>query len=396
MSTADDISPVYRFVDLFAGIGGFRRGFERTLYPGGGEGFVCVGSAENDKYAASTYAHLYGDDPTADVSSETFKKTMENTPYDVLCGGFPCQTFSRAGLQEGFRNTTKGTLFFDVADIVQRTEPKAFLLENVDNLLSHDKGKTFATILHTLVAELGYTIIGVNLLDDDPVRIGYAKSDLVVNSRNFRVPQNRPRVYLMGFSASTVERVGGEEYLPVATPKKSLLPALYPSVREVLDPHPADELFLSSGAWQSMQAHRARHSGKGNGFGYIIVNRDNGEYPVSNALLATGGSGKERNLIYDPSRPELAGTWTKGKKTPVNSDGVRYMSPMEWGRLQGFVDYAFKDAATGADRFSFPANMSATQQYKMFGNAVTVPVVEEMAAMMLDVLGAAYSTNPGR
>lgn len=378
----------YRIIDLFAGIGGFRRGFERTLRPDGAEAFTCVASAENDTYAARAYEHLYGDDPTADVSSEDFKTLVENTPYDILCGGFPCQTFSRAGLQEGFHNTTKGTLFFDVADILQRTRPKAFLLENVDNLLSHDKGRTFSTILHTLITELGYTVIGADLSDDDPARIGYSRENFVVNSRNFRVPQNRPRVYLMGFSPEVVEAAGGAAALPAATPKKSSLPPLYQSVRDILDPDPADNLFLASGSWKSMQEHRARHSGKGNGFGYIIVNRDNGDNPVSNALLATGGSGKERNLIHDPSKPALAGAMLPGKKTPVNDEGIRYMSPNEWGRLQGFVDYAFKDESTGVDRFSFPDSISATQRYKMFGNAVTVPVVEEMAKTMLEVLTA--------
>lgn len=212
----------------------------------------------------------------------------------------------------------------------------------------------------------------------------------MVNSRNFRVPQNRPRVYLMGFSPETVAQSEGR--VPAVTPKKSSLPPLYSSVADVLDSSAAEELFLAEGAWNSMQEHRRRHTGKGNGFGYIIVNKDNGKAPVSNALLATGGSGKERNLIYDPSRPEFAGVQQKGKLTPTNMDGVRYMSPTEWGRLQGFVDYAFLDAESGVDHFSFPEKISKTQQYKMFGNAVTVPVVEEMAKTMLDVFGGGAST----
>ena len=142
-------------IDLFAGIGGIRKGFEMT------GNFSNVLSAEIDKYACETYAHLYGEDPYNDVTSEEFKNKVEKTNYDVLLGGFPCQSFSIAGKKEGFKDKTRGTLFFDVADIIDRTKPKAFLLENVEGIITHDRGRTFETIVETLVNDLGYHMIGV-------------------------------------------------------------------------------------------------------------------------------------------------------------------------------------------------------------------------------------------
>ena len=139
--------------------------------------------------------------------------------------------------------------------------------------------------------------------------------------------------------------------------------------------------YLSTTYQQTLIKHKARHAAKGNGFGYEIVNLNNKNY--SNAILATGGSGKERNLVYDP-QDGIAGKIIKNKRTPLNSEGIRMMSPREWGKLQGFINYAFiKD---GIDTFSFPDNVSETQQYKQFGNSVTIPVIEEMAKYMASIL----------
>ena len=145
----------YKMIDLCAGIGGIRRGFELA------KGFKNVLSAEIDKYACMTYEHLYGDNPENDITTEDFKQKVENTDYDILLAGFPCQAFSRAGKQLGFHDKTRGTLFFDIADMIKRTRPKAFMLENVDNLITHNKGETFDTIIKTLTVELNYKVIGV-------------------------------------------------------------------------------------------------------------------------------------------------------------------------------------------------------------------------------------------
>ena len=167
----------YKTIDLCAGIGGIRRGFELT------GAFENVLSAEIDVAAARTYEHLFGDNPLNDLTSEEFKQKTVETRYDVLLAGFPCQAFSRAGLQLGFRDTTKGTIFFDIADIISRTRPRAVFLENVENLVSHDKGATLKRIVKTLEDELGYRIIGVTL-DEDGEYV-YTRDSFVRNSRFF-------------------------------------------------------------------------------------------------------------------------------------------------------------------------------------------------------------------
>ncbi len=182
----------YRTIDLCAGIGGIRRGFELT-----GE-FENVLSAEIDPAAALTYMHLFGDDPTNDLTSEEFKEKAVSTDYDVLLAGFPCQAFSSVGKKMGFRDSTRGTIFFDIADIISRTNPRAVFLENVENLVSHDHGNTILTIIRTLEEELGYRVIGVSI-DEDGHYI-YNRNTLVRNTKYFGIPQNRPRVYIMAFS----------------------------------------------------------------------------------------------------------------------------------------------------------------------------------------------------
>lgn len=355
-------------IDLCAGIGGIRRGFELS------KGFKNVLSAEIDKYACMTYEHLYGDNPMNDITTEEFKQTVEKTKYDILLAGFPCQAFSRAGKKLGFLDTTRGTLFFDIADIIKRTRPKAFLLENVDNLITHNKGETFMTIIATLVKELNYKIIGVTQSGD------IIKCDVhsfVRNSKNFGVPQNRPRVYIMGFDRA----FWGDEVdnLPNKLPEKRKK-ALYEDLHEVLEMNAEPEYFLSSGYIDTLERHKARHESKGNGFGYKVVNLPEIEKPISNALLATGGSGKERNLVVD-IREDVAGLQLPLRKTPLNDKKIRVMTPREWGKLQGFINYGFVDK-NGNDTFTFPENVGKAQQYKQFGNAVTIPVVEEMAKFM--------------
>ena len=362
------MSMSYKMIDLCAGIGGIRRGFELA------KGFKNVLSAEIDKYACMTYEHLYGDDPYNDITTEEFKQKVENTNYDILLAGFPCQAFSRAGKQMGFLDTTRGTLFFDIADIIKRTRPKAFMLENVDNLITHNKGNTFKTIIYTLVQELNYKVIGVKQNGD---KIEYDPHNFVRNSRNFGVPQNRPRVYIMGFDKQYWG--DGVDYLSDTLPEKREK-AIYNDLNGLLEMNANPEFFLASGYLETLERHKARHQSKGNGFGYKIVNLPEIKSPVSNALLATGGSGKERNLVLD-MRDGIAGLQLPTRKTPLNDKGVRVMTPREWGKLQGFINYGFIDK-DGNDTFSFPPKVGKAQQYKQFGNAVTIPVIEEMAKFM--------------
>lgn len=361
-------------IDLCAGIGGVRRGFELT-----GK-FNNVLSVEIDKFAIETYKHLYGEDPTGDVTNEEFKQKVININYDLLLAGFPCQAFSRAGHQNGFLDTTRGSIFFDIADIINRSRPKMFMLENVDNLLTHDKGNTFKVILETLIHELDYSIVGVD--EDEFGNLKWEKDSFLRNSRNFGIPQNRPRIYIMGFD----NKYFGKKNLTNAIsplPKGRNDLNLYNDLNDLLEPNAPIKYYLASGMLETLENHKNRHKGRGNGFGYMVVNDPEIKNPVSNAILATGGSGKERNIVKDSL--EYAGCFAPHKKTPINTKGLRYMTPREWGKLQGFINYAFIDA-DGNDNFSFPENISDTQQYKQFGNSVTIPVIEAMANHMLKIL----------
>lgn len=366
--------PPYKTIDLCAGIGGIRRGFELT-----GQ-FKNVLSAEVDKYACKTYKHLFGDEPYNDITSEEFKEKVAQTQYDFLLAGFPCQTFSRVGLQEGFQNIEKGQIFFHIADIISRTRPLGFFLENVDRLTTHDSGKTFKVISDILVKKLGYHVIGIT--EDNDGSLKYEIKDFIRNSKDFGIPQNRPRTYLIGFDT---ERFSKEKltFLPQRLPCRRER-VIYEDLNALLEHNVEAKYYMASGYWDTLIRHRACQESRGYGFGYRIVNGAGIEHPVANTLLATGGSGRERNLIYDPQEG-IAGLEIKGKRTPLNDQGIRVMTPTEWGRLQGFINYAFLDEQ-GDDAFSFPSDIPEGQKYKQFGNTVTIPVVEEMAYFVLQCM----------
>lgn len=362
---------MYKTIDLFAGIGGIRRGFEKT------KKFKNVLSAEIDKYACMTYEHLYKENPYNDVTTEEFKEKVEKLDYDILLAGFPCQAFSLAGKREGFLDKTRGTLFFDVADIIRRSRPKAFLLENVKGLLTHKKGETFEIIINTLVKELNYRVVGVK--KDSSGNLIYDNSDFLRIATDFGVPQKRERVYIVGFNEEIVKNKKLQS-LPLKREKKEI----YKNLNDLLDLKNEAKYYLSEGGLETLEKHRSFHSNKGNGFGYEIVNDSQIENPIANTILATGGSGKERNLVYDP-QDEVIGMIVKGKKTKINDKGIRFMTPREWGKLQGFINYAFLDE-NRKENFSFPKGVSETQQYKQFGNSVCIPVIEELAEYIYKTL----------
>lgn len=360
----------YKTIDLCAGIGGIRRGFELTGM------FENVLSAEIDDAACRTYEHLFGDNPKNDLTSEEFKQKAIDIDYDVLLAGFPCQTFSRAGKQLGFRDTTKGTIFFEIADIVSRTNPRAIFLENVENLVSHDRGETLKTIIKTLEDELEYRVIGV-CMDEDGEYV-YSRESFVRNSKFFGLPQNRPRAYIMAFN----KKIYGDaiKMLNDNLPTCRTGAAIAEDLHSILEDNVDDAFYMASGYLETLKKHRKREQAKGHGFGYVVVNETGIEHPIANTILATGGSGKERNLVRQ-HKDGVAGKKISGKKTELNSEDIRMMTPTEWGRLQGFIGYAFMNGTE--DEFSFPQGMTIAQQYKQFGNSVTIPVIEEMAKFML-------------
>lgn len=324
--------PRFTFIDLFAGIGGFRIAMQRL-------GGKCVFSSEWDAQAQRTYLLNYGEVPFGDITKETTKSYIPEG-FDVLCAGFPCQAFSQAGRKLGFEET-RGTLFFDVADILRRKRPKAFFLENVKGLVIHDKGQTFRTILKVLREELGY----------------YVPEPQIVNARDFGLAQHRERIYIVGFRDDLGIR---EFHYPTPTDRtKTFL-----DIRE--ERTVSAKYYLSTQYIKSLIAHKQHHEALGHGFGYAIIPDDG----VANAIMV-GGMGRERNLVIDKRLTDF--TPVTNIKGEVNRDGWRKMTPREWARLQGFPD-------------EFIIGVSDVAAYKQFGNAVAVPAIEATGRELVDRL----------
>ena len=326
ISTINKQLKEYTFIDLFAGIGGTRIGFEKN-------GYRCVFSSEFDTNACRTYEANFGEIPFGDIT----KISSDEIPdFDILLGGFPCQAFSMAGQRGGF-NDIRGTMFFEIARILKEKSPKAFLLENVKGLLSHDKSKTFNIIIETLKKDLGYKI--------------FYK---ILNSKDFGLAQNRERIYIVGFK-NDVKFV-----FPKSNNRKKYL-------KDILEKNEvSSKYYLSDTYINTLKKHKKRHAEKGNGFGYEILSVDG----IANTLMV-GGMGRERNLIYDNKLTDFTPkTNIKGK---INSEFIRCLTPREWARLQGFDD-------------SFKIPVSDTQAYKQFGNTVSIPVVSAIAKQILKAL----------
>jgi len=325
--------PKFTFIDLFAGIGGFRIAMQNL-------GGKCVYSSEWDSQAQKTYLANYGEVPFGDITKETTKQYIPDD-FDVLCAGFPCQAFSLAGKRRGFEET-RGTLFFDVAEILLRKRPKAFFLENVKGLMIHDKGKTLDTILNVLRNDLDY----------------YVPVPEIVNAMNFGVPQHRERIYIVGFRKDM--KVKSFKY-PEPTDKTKR----FIDIREEKEVSP--KYYLSTQYQQTLVEHKKRHESKGNGFGYEIIPDDG----VANAIVV-GGMGRERNIVIDNRLTNF--TPVTNIKGEINHDGWRRMTPREWARLQGFPD-------------SFKIVVADASAYKQFGNSVAIPAIQATAEKELQLLG---------
>lgn len=329
----------YKTIDLFAGIGGIRLGFEQT------KRIKNVFSAEIDKYACQTYKENFEEDPFCDVTKITDEE-LENFPdFDILLAGFPCQAFSIAGRRGGFEDT-RGTLFFDVARIIKAKQPKAFLLENVKGLTNHDKGRTFKTIINTLENDLGYSV--------------HAK---LLNAKDYGVPQKRERIYIVGFKKG---EDGKEIDFEFPTPIK-----LKKKIKDIMEKEEvSSKYYLSNTYLNTLKKHRARHEEKGNGFGYAVLKNTD----IANTIVV-GGMGKERNLLIDKRLTDF--TPKTNIKGEINREYIRKMTPREWARLQGFPD-----------RFKIP--VSDAQAYKQFGNSVSVPVINAIAKEIINKLDEFY------
>lgn len=319
----------FKFIDLFAGIGGFRLALQSL-------GGKCVFTSEWDNEAKKTYRANFGEVPFGDITKEETKQFIPDD-FDILCAGFPCQAFSIAGKRGGFEDT-RGTLFFDVAEIIKRKQPKAIFLENVKGLRSHDKGRTLSTILNVLRNDLGY----------------FVPEPEIINAKNFGVAQNRERIYIVGFRSDL--NIQHFEY-----PEKLKETFVFEDIKEK-DVVPS-KYYLSTQYLDTLKKHKQRHSDKGNGFGYEIIPDDG----IANAVVC-GGMGRERNLVYDDRLEDF--TPTTKIKGEVNREYIRKMTPREWARLQGFPD-------------DFVIPVADASAYKQFGNSVAVPAIKATAAKLL-------------
>lgn len=319
-------NPKFTFIDLFAGMGGFRLAMQA-------QGGKCVFSSEWNAYSQKTYFSNFGDMPFGDITKEITKSYIPEQ-FDILCAGFPCQPFSIAGVSKkkslgretGFKDKTQGTLFFDVADIISRHRPKAFYLENVKNLTSHDKGNTFRVIRETL-EELNYSL-----------------HYQVMDGQTY-VPQHRERIMIVGFDK---ERYHGEETFNFPEQHEATR-----SIKEILDPNIDPKYTLSDKLWAYLQNYAEKHRAKGNGFGFGLVDLDG----ITRTLSARYYKDGSEILI-----PQGDG------KNP------RRLSPRECARLMGYPDQYRID------------RVSDVQAYRQCGNSVIVPLITAVSEQIIKTL----------
>lgn len=328
----------YKSIDLFAGIGGIRLGFEKAFK----DRIETVFVSEWDEKAQETYRANFND--SFDIAGDITKISESDIPnFDICLAGFPCQAFSIAGKHNGFednyRGQCRGTLFLDVARICDYHKPKVIFCENVKGLTIHNRGNTYKVIKETF-EELGYVVF-----------------DKILNSKNFGVPQNRERIYIVAFRKDVAPK---NFIFPKATDSSKILW----DIRE--EKAVPAKYYLSTTYMNTLIAHKKRHESKGNGFGYEI--RDWGE--IAGAIVC-GGMGRERNLVVDNRQKHLIPT--TNIKGEINPYGIRKMTPREWARLQGYPD-------------SFTLPLADTHLYKQLGNSVTVNVIEAIAKCIEEIL----------
>ncbi len=315
----------FTFIDLFAGIGGFRVALEDL-------GGTCVFSSEWNRFSRETYRANFGEDPAGDIT-RIDEKTIPD--HDVLAAGFPCQPFSIAGVSKknslgrphGFLDQLQGNLFFDIARIIAAKRPKAFILENVKNLVHHDRGRTFRIIRSTLTAELGYVIFWK-----------------VIDASAY-VPQHRERIIIVGFRGDLYK---DPQFTFPDPPERG------PALASILDQNPDPKYTLSDRLWEYLQNYAKKHRAKGNGFGYGLVD------PAKDRITRT-----------------LSARYHKdGSEILIRQEGrnPRRLTPGECRRLMGFPD-------------GFVIPVSDTQAYRQFGNAVVPAVVRAVAEKVLGVMG---------
>lgn len=308
--------PSFKFIDLFAGIGGIRIPFQEL----GGE---CVFTSEWDSFAQKTYRINFGDEIAGDITEVNEKDIPD---FDILLGGFPCQPFSQAGLHRGFSDT-RGTLFFDIERIIKEKRPKAFLLENVKQLKGHDKGRTYKVIEEHLKA------------------LDYSVTSSVLRAGDYGVPQNRERIYMVGFDRRYFKLAEDYEFIFPEPPKTKT------RLGDILEKKVDPKYTISIRLFEGHKRRKEEHKKKGNGFGYSLFNADSEYTNTLSARYYKDGS----EILID-----------QGKEMRP-----RKLTPRECARLQGFPE-------------DYIIPVSDTRAYKQFGNSVAVPVIRAIAKCILN------------
>jgi DNA (cytosine-5)-methyltransferase 1 len=318
----------FRFIDLFAGIGGVRLGFQQA-------GGVCVFSSEFDKHAQQTYKNNHGEVPFGDITRIPADDIPE---HDVLLAGFPCQPFSHAGLKLGIEDT-RGTLFHDITNILEKKRPRFALLENVKGLISHDKGYTLKVILKTLT-KIGYSCnIPKDVIEHGTTKeIQTLAKEMVLKSIDFGIPQNRQRIFIVLWRDGVIDKF--EYPKPINKEIK---------VGDKLESNPDPKLTISDRLWEGHQRRKIQNKINGKGFGYGLVSKDS---PYTNTISAR--------------------YYKDGSEVLIEQEGQnpRKISPREAANLQGFPS-------------EFEPSSSKVQAYKQFGNSVTVDVVRALAGCIV-------------
>lgn len=322
----------FKSIDLFAGIGGIRKGFDNAFK----NDIETVFVSEWDKYAQKTYKQNFKD--AFEIAGDITQIDEKDIPsFDICLAGFPCQAFSLAGKRLGFnddyKGMTRGTLFRDVVRICEYHQPKVIFCENVKGLAIHDRGRTYKVI------KKAFEQIGYNVYEE------------ILNSKNFGVPQNRERIYIVAIRKDI--DTGNFEFPKGNDSSKT--------IRDIMEENEVSvKYYLSTTYLETLKRHKAHHEALGHGFGYEIRDLDG-----QAGAIVCGGMGRERNLIIDKRLTNFVPvTHIKGE---VNREGIRKMTPREWARLQGFPDSYNIDG------------IADTHLYKQFGNSVTVKVIEAIA-----------------
>ena len=319
-------APTFKFIDLFAGIGGIRIPFQE-------QGGQCVFTSEWDRFAQKTYQMNFGGEIYGDITEVNISEDIPD--FDILLGGFPCQPFSQAGLHKGFADT-RGTLFFNIEEIIAEKRPKAFLLENVKQLKGHDHGRTYKVIEEHL-KNLEYTV-----------------SSAVLRAGDFGVPQNRERIYIVGFDRERFNLPKDYQFafpVPPKTPTR---------LGDILEKNVDPKYTISEKLYEGHKRRKEEHKKKGNGFGFSLFDEDSEYTNTLSARYYKDGS----EILIDQGE----------NKRP------RKLTPRECARLQGFPE-------------SFIIPVSDTRAYKQFGNSVAVPVIREIAKNMINTLEDLENSN---